>query len=167
MAQTKLGIVRVSAVLAGGFLLLDQITKWVIEEVMANRLQPIEITGFFNFVLTYNTGVSFGMLGGSAAWQPYALGAVALAISAGLFAWLWRQPDRVFGISVGLIVGGALGNAIDRVIRPGVADFLDFHIGNWHWPAFNVADSAITVGVALILLDNLFLRRESGKTENG
>jgi len=167
MTENRRGIVQLAAALAAIFLVLDQITKWVVEEAMANRFQPVEVTSFFNFVLTYNTGVSFGMLGGDAPWQPYALGGVALAISAGLFVWLWRQPDKAFGISVGLIVGGALGNAVDRVIRPGVADFLDFHIGDWHWPAFNLADSAITVGVALILLDNLFLRREDGKRENG
>ena len=124
----------------------------------------VEVTGFFNLVLTYNTGVSFGLFGGAAApWKPWALGGLALAVSAGLLYWLAREPERLLGLAVGLIVGGALGNALDRAHQPGVVDFLDFHLAGWHWPAFNLADSTIFLGVAVLIIDGLFQGRVRSK----
>ena len=111
----------------------------------------------FNLVLTFNQGVSFGLFSGEASWQPYLLSALALAISIGLFVWLAKQPSRHLAIAVGLIVGGAVGNIIDRLRISAVVDFLDFHWGDWHWPAFNLADSAITLGViSILVVDILF-----------
>jgi signal peptidase II len=126
------------------------------------------VTGFFNLVLTYNTGVSFGIFGGAAAaWKPWALGGLALAVSVGLLYWLTRQPERLLALAVGLIVGGALGNALDRAHQPGVVDFLDFHLFGWHWPAFNLADSSIFLGVAILVFDGLFRERVRSKnTDN-
>lgn len=146
-------------------LLLDQLSKWLIQDVVLASPGAMEITGFFNLVLVYNRGVSFGFLDSDAAWTPWALGFLALAISAALLIWAKRQPGRFLGASIGLIVGGALGNAIDRMHQPGVVDFLDFHLGNWHWPAFNLADSAIAVGAALLVFDGLFLERHRSKTK--
>src|SRR3546814_4526827 len=103
----------------------------------------IAITGFFNVVLTYNTGVSFGLFQGEAAWQPYFLIAVNLVVSLALLVWVRKQDGPLLIWAVGLVVGGAVGNAVDRFHQPGVVDFLDFHLAGWHWPAFNVADSAI------------------------
>jgi signal peptidase II len=138
-------------------LALDQASKWVILTQVMSPPRVIEVLPVFNLVLTFNQGISFGLFSGETAWQPYLLSALALAISAGLFTWLARQPSRHLAIAVGLIVGGAVGNVIDRIRIAAVVDFLDFHWGDWHWPAFNVADSAITLGVVCILLvDILF-----------
>jgi signal peptidase II len=138
-------------------------------------MQPprvIEITGFFNLVLTYNTGVSFGMFQGDAAWKPFFLIAVNVVVSLGLLVWLHKESRSGTGagllpVAVGLVVGGALGNAVDRLYLPGVADFLDFHLAGWHWPAFNLADSAIVCGVVLIVADGLFQPGRRGKKGRG
>ena len=142
--------------------LLDQASKWVIvHSVMNDRVAAIEVTGFFNLVLVHNTGVSFGLGAGSAVWV---LVGISLAIVAGLLVWLRQQDRRWPSLAIGLVVGGALGNVIDRLHAPGVVDFLDFHVAGWHWPAFNVADSAITIGVAMLVIDGLFLERSHAKT---
>jgi signal peptidase II len=143
--------------LAAVVLVLDQASKWVILTQVMQPPRVVEVTGFFNLVLTYNTGISFGWFGGEAVvWKSWALGGLALAVSAGLLYWLARQPERILSLAVGLIVGGALGNALDRAYRPGVVDFLDFHLFGWHWPAFNLADSSIFLGVVILVLDGLF-----------
>src|SRR5690606_890493 len=142
--------------LAAVVLLLDQVSKWAILELVMPPRGGIQVTGFFNIVLTYNTGVSFGLFRGAAAWQPYVLIAITLAVSLGLLLWLRKQAEGLLVWAVGLVVGGAVGNAIDRLHQPGVVDFLDFHLAGWHWPAFNVADSAIVIGVLLIVADGLF-----------
>ncbi|WP_119679155.1 signal peptidase II [Indioceanicola profundi] len=153
-------------------MLLDQVSKWWILDVMLPCLSgpsgpwcqvqapPIEVTGFFNLVMAWNRGVSFGMFAHEADLMPYVLIAVALAITAFLVVWL-RRTDRVFqAVCIGLVIGGALGNVIDRLRFGAVADFLDVHVAGWHWPAFNVADSCIVVGVLLLVADGLFDRRD-------
>lgn len=157
------GTFRVALPLAAIIVLLDQASKWLILTQVMEPPRIIEITGFFNLVLTYNTGISFGLFGGNAAWQPWILAALSLAIVAGLLWWLRSQDRTLPTAAIGLIVGGAIGNVIDRTHLPGVADFLDFHAAGWHWPAFNVADSAITIGVALLIFDGLFGNAERGK----
>ena len=114
----------------------------------------IELLGFFDLVLVWNRGVSFGLLGGGelGAWPFVAL---AVAISVGLAVWLARLRQPLMVLAVGLILGGALGNVIDRLVYGAVVDFIDLHAGDWHWPAFNVADAAITVGVAVLAADAL------------
>ncbi|MGN1062870.1 MAG: signal peptidase II [Alphaproteobacteria bacterium] len=126
---------------------LDQLTKNIIlNEMSTSRI--IEVFPCFNLVLTYNTGVSFSLLSGN---NPYILACFALAVCAGLVWWMMREP--VVGIRVGLalIIGGAVSNVIDRLLYGGVVDFLDFYVASYHWPAFNVADSAICIGAAVIL----------------
>ncbi|MHA1600732.1 MAG: signal peptidase II, partial [Alphaproteobacteria bacterium] len=108
--------------------------------------------------------VSFGLFGGETAWKPWLLSALAVAIVAALFVWLRRQPEPLLAVAVGLVAGGAIGNTIDRLRFGGVVDFLDFHLGGWHWYAFNVADAGVVVGVALLVLDGLFQGRGSSKT---
>jgi signal peptidase II len=144
----------------------DQISKWAVLDYLADVAPPrvVEVTGFFNLVLTLNTGVSFGMLGGEVGWKPFALSVLALVIVVALLVWLKRQPEPLLALAVGLVAGGAIGNSIDRLRFGGVVDFLDFHLGDWHWYAFNVADSAIAVGVAVLVLDGLFQRRDGSKT---
>ncbi len=156
MFQLALGVAAV-------VILLDQLSKWLILYVVMQPPRVIEVTGFFNLVLTFNTGVSFGLLDSDSAWQPWILSALALAIVAGLLVWLRRHRRLLAAWSVGLIVGGAIGNVIDRARLAAVVDFLDFHLAGWHWPAFNLADSGIVVGVGLLLIDGLFLDQDSGK----
>jgi signal peptidase II len=141
--------------LAGAVILLDQATKaWMMGLLLAPP-RALELTGFFTLVPVWNRGVSFGILAthdGSTAWL---LGGVALVVAAGLVGWLSRVERVLLALSLGLVIGGALGNVIDRGRFAAVFDFLDFHVAGWHWPAFNLADSAITVGVGLLLLDGL------------
>ncbi|NIA71166.1 signal peptidase II [Pelagibius litoralis] len=158
--QRTLGIAAV-------VLVLDQISKWLILAVVMQPPRRIPVTDFFNLVLTYNTGVSFGLFQGDSPWRPYFLAAIALAVVAGLLIWVRRQPVGLLPYGVGAVVGGAIGNVIDRMHQPGVVDFLDFHLAGWHWPAFNVADSAIVCGVALIIVDGLFEGGRKSKKESG
>jgi signal peptidase II len=147
---------------AAATVVLDQLSKWWILADVMNPPRIIEITPFFNVVLVMNRGASFGLMGGSGDWGPWALVALAVVIVTGLGIWLARTPSRWVGAAVGLVIGGAIGNVIDRLRYGAVIDFLDFHAGDLHWPAFNLADSAITVGVGILLVDALIGKR--GKT---
>jgi signal peptidase II len=140
-------------------MVLDQISKWWILAEVMNPPRVIEITPFFNLVLVLNRGASFGMLGGGGAWAPWALLALAAAILTGLGIWLARTPSRWVAAGLGLVIGGAVGNVVDRLRYGAVIDFLDFHLAGFHWPAFNLADSAITVGVGILLVDALIGKR--------
>jgi len=143
------------ALAAVAVIVLDQLTKWwILTDVMVPP-RRIPITGFFDIVLVHNRGVSFGMFGGAPAWATAVLIAFALLLSAALCVWMWRADGPMLGISLGFVVGGAIGNVIDRIRHGAVVDFLDFHVAGYHWPAFNVADSAITVGVLFLILDSL------------
>jgi signal peptidase II len=117
------------------------------------------IKGFFQLVMVWNTGVSFGLMA-SSPLPPWVLSAVAIAVCIGLFIWLRRTDRPLTGWGIGLVMGGAIGNVIDRARWGAVFDFADFHVGHWHYPAFNVADSAIVVGVALMLIDSLIGERQ-------
>jgi signal peptidase II len=144
---------------AGVVVVLDRLTKWL----MLAWLRPgesVEVTGFFNFVLVYNRGAAFSFLAGAPGWQTPFFVAVAL-IACAVVSWLLlRHPrQRLLCAGLALILGGALGNLWDRLAWGAVADFLDFHAFGWHWPAFNVADSAITVGAALVIVEG-FLRKD-------
>jgi signal peptidase II len=110
---------------------------------------------FFRLVSVWNPGVSFGFLGGDKALPPWILSVVAIAVCIGLMIWLRRIDRALTGWGIGLVMGGAIGNVVDRARWGAVFDFADFHVGKWHWPAFNVADSAIVVGVGLMLIDSL------------
>ncbi|MGF1610933.1 MAG: signal peptidase II [Kiloniellales bacterium] len=149
-------LVRRALLLALLVIVLDQASKWLILEVVMQPPRVVRVTSFFNLVLTYNTGVSFGLFGGEREWQPWLLSGLALAIVVALLLWLRHQERPLPALAVGLIVGGAIGNVIDRLRFGAVVDFLDLHAAGWHWPAFNVADSAISIGVVLLLLDGLF-----------
>lgn len=142
--------------LAAVVVVLDQLTKWLILTQVMAPPRVIEVTGFFNLVLAFNRGVSFGLLASDYGWKPYLLAGLALAVVALLLYWVRRQPGWLPGVAVGLIVGGAVGNVLDRFVHGAVVDFLDLHLAGWHWPAFNLADTAIVCGVGLLLLDSLF-----------
>lgn len=142
--------------LAAAILLLDQVTKiYIVGVVMGDAPRVIEVTGFFNLVMAWNYGVSFGMFN-EPGTQAHILIAIAIAVSLALVFWMGREPGPVTRFALGAIVGGAVGNVIDRFRWGAVADFLDFHAFGYHWPAFNVADAAIVVGAAVLVLDNLF-----------
>ena len=141
----------------------DQLSKWWILAGVMNPPTVIPVTPFFNIVLVWNRGVSFGILNQESAWLPWLLSALALAISAALFAWLVRADGRRLAAGLGLVIGGALGNVVDRLRFGAVVDFLDVHGWGYHWPAFNVADAAITVGVGLLLIDSLIAGRDGRK----
>ena len=142
--------------IAAAVVVADQATKWAALAALDPMGAPIAVTPFFNLVLVWNRGVSFGMLGGLSGYGPWLLSAVALAIVVFLLTWLRREPGPLVAGALGLVIGGALGNVIDRVRFGAVVDFLDFHYAGYHWPAFNVADAAICVGAGLLLLSGLF-----------
>ena len=143
-------------------LALDQATKLLVRLVFAADL-PLEVTGFFNLVLAYNKGVSFSLLTMDGPAGPYILAGLALAIIAALVWWVHRNPRPFHALLAGLIVGGAVGNMLDRLYLGAVVDFLDFHAFGWHWPAFNVADSAVVIGALCLIGDGLFQRRPESK----
>lgn len=149
---------------AAAVVVLDQISKLaVLTHFAGDGLDDgTRVTPFFNLVLAFNRGVSFGLFnaeygGRNALWFSLVAGVIVV----GLVWWLSRAASGLFAVAIGLIVGGAVGNVIDRIRFGQVVDFLDFHLGSWHWPAFNLADSAICLGVAALLLDGLLLRREA------
>jgi signal peptidase II len=139
--------------LAAGVVAADQVTKAIVLGRFALG-ERVEVTGFFNLVLVYNKGAAFSFLSEAAGWQTPALIVFALVAIGIVGTLLVRSPGRgLLCTGLALILGGALGNLIDRLRFGQVVDFLDFHAAGWHWPAFNVADSAITIGAALLILD--------------
>jgi signal peptidase II len=150
----------VSLALALVVLVLDFASKRWVESALFHG-QQIALTSFFNLVLAYNAGAAFSFLSDAAGWQRWFFSAIAAGASA-LIVYLLRKhaADRLFCIALSLILGGALGNLWDRIILGHVVDFLDFHVGGYHWPAFNVADSAIFLGAMLLILDS-FRHKES------
>jgi signal peptidase II len=138
--------------LAALILVLDQASKtWVLANFRLMDRQAM--TSFFNLVLVFNPGASFSFLADAGGWQKWFFVVLASAISLWLLAMLrTHAQERLLPAALSLILGGAIGNVIDRLRFDAVVDFLDFHLAGYHWPAFNVADSAITVGVALMLL---------------
>jgi signal peptidase II len=136
-------------------ILLDQVTKLTIKQMFAVG-QSRPVTSFFNIVLTYNEGAAFSFLSSQGGWQRYLFTAISVCATILILYLLKRNAgQRMFCWALALILGGAVGNLIDRVAYGHVIDFLDVHAGGWHWPAFNVADSAICLGAVLFVLDEL------------
>lgn len=134
---------------------LDQYTKLLSLKHLASG--SIEVTSFFNLALAFNTGAAFSFLGDAGGWQTIFFVAAAAIVSAVILFWIitGRYDTWLSGLGFSLLLGGAIGNLIDRVLRGYVVDFLDFHYAGWHWPTFNVADMAIFAGVGLIIIDLL------------
>ena len=134
---------------------VDQLTKFVVGRNFA-LYESLEVTPFFNLVLVHNRGAAFSFLSSAGGWQRPFFITIAL-VAAAWISWLLRKHpnETLFCFALSLILGGAVGNVIDRLIHGQVVDFLLFHQGNWYFPAFNVADSAITVGAVLLILDEL------------
>lgn len=147
-----------AAAMAIGALALDQATKWVIVSFVMDPPRIITVLPFFNLMLGFNRGVSFGFLGGVFANSPWILVLISSAIVALMLIFLIRSPGTLEAIGIGSIIGGALGNMLDRMRLGAVVDFLDLHAAGWHWPAFNTADITITVGAAALMLSGLRAR---------
>ena len=146
---------RLVVALGGIILILDQATKWIALRHLPPGVPRSVIDGFFSLTLVMNPGLAFGMLGGVPLgwrWLVALLSIGAMGVLAAVATRLLPEGGRASAIAVGMIFGGAAGNLIDRARFGAVVDFLDFYWRGWHWPAFNVADSAITVGVALLAL---------------
>ena len=144
-----------------GFLLaavviwVDQYTKALASAELQYRV-PVEITSWFDLMLAHNTGAAFSFLATAGGWQRWFLAGVALAVSLVVAVWLTRlkRSELMLGIALGLVLGGGLGNLIDRVSLGYVVDFISWHYNDWYWPAFNIADSAICVGAVLLVWDS-------------
>ena len=143
--------------LSGAVIVLDQWSKWLAETSLI-PYQPVPVMPLFNFTLAYNTGAAFSFLSGAGGWQRWFFISLTVVVVAVLFSWIWRMraEERLHAASISLILGGAIGNLIDRALLGHVIDFLDVYYGSHHWPIFNIADSAITVGVVLLIIDLFF-----------
>ena len=136
-------------------LLADQLSKITITRLFTyGESRPV--TDFFNLVLVYNPGAAFSFLGSASGWQRYLFTAIGIGAAIFIIYLLMRHAgQRMFCWALSLILGGAIGNVTDRIAYGHVIDFLDFHVAGWHWPAFNIADSAIFLGAILFILDEL------------
>lgn len=164
-------------------IILDQLSKWLITEyVLRPEVQPhgiinglldwikdppsrlpyasVEILPFFNLTMVWNEGISFGLFQGSGIWI---LTGLALAITILFSVWLSKAKAWIPAVALSLVIGGAIGNVIDRFRFGGVADFFDFHVMGWHYPAFNVADCGVVAGIALLVADGLFFEPRRNK----
>jgi len=151
---------------AAAIVLADQASKWAVLASFAAG-ERLRVTGFFNLVLVFNKGAAFSFLAGAPGWQTPLFVTIALGAAVVVSVLLLRAPGRrLFSAALALILGGAIGNVIDRLRFGQVVDFLDFHALGLHWPAFNVADSAITVGAGLLIIES-FLQRKPGEARGG
>jgi len=140
---------------AGLVAALDASLKWVMATMVMDPPRVIPVLPFFDLVLVFNRGISFGLLGDLGPWGPLLLSALAAGIMAVLLVWLRRTERPSEAIGIGMILGGAAGNLIDRLRDGAVTDFLDLYVGEYHWPAFNGADVFITVGVLCLLVPGI------------
>ena len=154
MALSPRGIGAAVALLT---LAVDQANKlWLIFVFGIGARQPVELTPFFDVVFAKNPGISYSLFSARTEVQRYVLLAITLVATACIAFWLWRARSRLVASALGLIVGGALGNAYDRLAYGFVADFYHFHVGSFSWYIFNLADAAIVIGVGLLIVDSLF-----------
>lgn len=150
--------------LAGLVIALDLFTKvWAVSNL--TFAEPVAVMPYLNWTLAYNYGAAFSFLADMGGWQRWFFSGLALVISAVLVVWLAKLPQKLTTETLGinLILGGAIGNVIDRFLEGRVTDFIDFYIGTWHYATFNVADMAITIGAGLLLLSELILKPRQEK----
>ncbi len=142
---------------------VDQATKWAAEAWLVLH-QPVPVLPSFNLFLAYNTGAAFSFLAGAGGWQRWFFLLLAGGISVALVVWLKRLQvhETRLAVALALVLGGALGNLIDRAFYGHVIDFIDLYLGDWHWPAFNVADIGISCGAVLLALDS-FMPKGAGR----
>ena len=146
-------------------IVLDQATKFLVTRFLA-LYERVEVLPVLDFTLLHNTGAAFSMLAGASGWQRWFFIGLACVVSVVLVVWIWRTPrgEKLLPLALSLILGGAIGNVIDRIWHGYVVDFIHAHWGEAYFPAFNIADSAITIGAALLILDAF---REKGTGDGG
>ena len=152
--------VRTGLIAAVLVLLAAQASKWSVMSLidLPERGQVV-LAPVLNLAMVRNTGVTFGLLTGFGEWGHLLLAGLAICVVAALGIWLWRAETRLAAIALGAIGGGAIGNVIDRLRFGWVVDFIDAHLGDWHWYVFNLADAAIVCGVAALVIDSQWPRR--------
>jgi len=142
-------------VLAGVVIVLDQLSKWVVLKNIGFG-ETIYVAPFWNWVLAFNPGAAFSFLADQPGWQRWLFSALALAVSGWLAIMLRQHPQqKLLSLALSLVMGGALGNVIDRIRFGAVVDFIQWHAAGYYWPAFNIADSAITIGAILLVIEQL------------
>jgi len=149
-------------------IILDYWTKVLATESLT-LYRPVELTGWLNMTLAHNYGAAFSFLSDAGGWQRWLFTGLSSVVTLVLIVWMLRLPvsEKLTGAALGLIIGGAVGNLIDRIRFGYVVDFIDVYYQDWHWPAFNVADSAISCGVILLLIDGLVLSLIAGRRKTG
>ena len=158
------GLFSGAIILAFIVLSLDQLHKYFMLETMnIDETRFFEVLPFFNLVMVWNHGVSFGMFAGHGMSQPMILIVITSLIVCVLFFWLLKEQQRIPANALALVIGGAIGNIIDRIRFGAVADFFDFHYMGWHYPAFNIADAAIFIGVVILMIHSIFLTKSTIK----
>ena len=141
--------------IALGVVVADQLTKYIVLNYVLSEYAAIIVAPFFAIVRAWNTGVSFSMFNNWGINGVYILSGIALVIVFMLIKWLKNEQNKIIQLALGFIIGGAIGNVIDRIRLGAVFDFLDFYVGEHHWPAFNVADSFICIGAFIIIIHGL------------
>ena len=171
-AQNKHGLFRNKMAVAWLLMsvlivVLDLWTKGLATESLI-LYRPVELTSWLNMTLAHNYGAAFSFLSDAGGWQRWLFTGLASVVTLVLIVWLLRLPakEKLTAAALGMIIGGAVGNLIDRIINGYVVDFIDVYYNDWHWPAFNLADSAITGGVILLLLDGLLLSMSEKQSED-
>lgn len=156
-SSTRVSLLIISIVM----IVIDQITKYVVRSnLFEYQMKPFLPS--WNWVLVYNKGAAFSFLGDQSGWQKVMFGLIALVVSIGIVYYLLRKNYQLIsGFAFSLILAGAVGNLIDRLIAGKVTDFIDWYVGTHHWPAFNFADSCISVGVALLIIESLFFTKKA------
>jgi signal peptidase II len=141
---------------------LDQLTKYLANTQLTYG-QPLEIFSWFNLTLAYNKGAAFSFLSEATGWQRWFFTAIAVIAAIVITAWLrkLKSHEWLIALSLSMILSGAIGNLIDRIMHGYVIDFIQWHYHDWYWPAFNIADSAITVGAVLLVMQSLFFKKET------
>ncbi|MDD4556552.1 MAG: signal peptidase II [Alphaproteobacteria bacterium] len=146
--------------IAAVIIILDQLSKFFIYTVLLTDTNFILYASFFNVIKAWNTGVSFSIFSDKGPLGAIALSIFAIIVVGFLTVWLYREKIRANQVALGLIIGGAIGNVVDRIRFGAVFDFLDFHVFGYHWPAFNVADSAICVGAVILIVYSIFFAKK-------
>ena len=145
-----------------GVIVMDQATKQIAEAVLTPH-QPVNLLPYFDWYLTYNTGAAFSLLADAGGWQRWLFTVIAIVISIVIVQWLRKLPgeETLTALSLSLILGGAIGNLIDRILLGHVIDYIQVWLGSYPFPAFNIADAAISVGAALLILSSFFGTRKA------
>ncbi len=149
---------RIGIFVALAIVVVDQAAKAFVLLVVMSPPRVIPVTPFFNLTLGFNTGVSFGLFSSDSQLGPWVLSAIAVIVVLVLIGLLYRSRHMGETAGLGAMIGGALGNVTDRIRQGAITDFLDFYVGNWHWPTFNLVDTAITIGAAVLIVPSLFAR---------